>query len=228
MNLGRKYVLIAVVVIMFALSSVLLVQKPSYADSLSDNLCLDIIQISIGNYEEVYAEDDDNRIDLPPGRLYLELSPMSSSTNDYRLFGATEFLFKKTVYKTYTDYHFDDFTLNATNQYSYLMNYLINDTHFSDDRDEDDYYKQLLVLWVLDRLRGLEDNKNYDFDSELPKDNSYQDKYEIRNHGVNGIEYVWKYANNLSAGDKELLMQGKYGDNIGYMGRLCRLVFGWF
>ena len=58
------------------------------------------------------------------------------------------------------------------------MNYLINDTHFSDDRDEDDYYKQLLVLWALDRLRGFEDNKNYDFDSELPGDNSYQDKLE--------------------------------------------------
>lgn len=48
MNLGRKYVLIAVAVIMFALSSVLLVQKPSYADSLSDNLCPDRIEISIG------------------------------------------------------------------------------------------------------------------------------------------------------------------------------------
>ena len=178
MNLGRKYVLIAVVVIMFALSSVLLVQKSINADSLSDNLCSDRIEISIGDYEEVYAEDDDNRIDLPPGRLYSEKIPWSSSTNDYCLFVATEFLFNKSVHKTYTDYYFDGFTLNATNQYSYLMNYLINDTHFSDDRDEDDYYKQLLVLWALDRLRGFEDNKNYDFDSELPRDNSYQDKLE--------------------------------------------------
>lgn len=68
MNLGRKYVLIAVAVIMFALSSVLLVQKSSYADSLSDNLCPDRIEISIGDYQEVYTEDDDNKIDLPPGR----------------------------------------------------------------------------------------------------------------------------------------------------------------
>ena len=48
MNLGRKYVLIALAVIMFVLSSVLLVQKPINADSLSDNLCPDRIEISIG------------------------------------------------------------------------------------------------------------------------------------------------------------------------------------
>ena len=60
------------------------------------------------------------------------------------------------------------------------MNYLINDTHFSDDRDEDDYYKQLLVLWALDRLAGFEDDKNYDWNSEeLPKDTTYDDKYDI-------------------------------------------------
>lgn len=48
MNLGRKYVLIAVAVIMFVLSSVLLVQKPINDDSVSDNLCPDRIEISIG------------------------------------------------------------------------------------------------------------------------------------------------------------------------------------
>ena len=65
------------------------------------------------------------------------------------------------------------------------MNYLINETTFSDDKNKDDYYKQLLILWAMDRLAGYEDDKNYIWDENstetvgTQEDNIYDDKYDI-------------------------------------------------
>ena len=112
---------------------------------------------------------------------------------------------------------------NKTNKYSVLMNYLINETKFSDNKDEDDYYKQLLILWAMDRLAGYEDDKNYIWNSdyseiaETVEDTTYDDKYEIEDHSEEEIpykSYTWKYENNLSAGDKKLLKESDVGNKM--------------
>lgn len=113
--------------------------------------------------------------------------------------------------------------LERANINSILMNYLINETNFSNDKDEDNYYKQLLVLWAIDRVAGFEDNKNYILDSEndqvieIEKDQTYEDKYKVHSYTENdGTEtsYYWKYLNNLSAGDKELLKNSEMGNKM--------------
>ena len=112
---------------------------------------------------------------------------------------------------------------NKTNKYSVLMNYLINETKFSDNKDEDDYYKQLLILWAMDCLAGYEDDKNYIWNSdyseiaETVEDTAYDDKYEIDDHSEEEIpykSYTWKYENNLSTGDKKLLKASEVGDKM--------------
>ena len=221
----RRYGIIAVTIIMLMISGVLLINKSSYADvPYVGDFCAARIYFITGDKAEVYEKNDDNIIDLPLGRLYTDIIDLSSSEHDYRLFVATNYLFNKYVYQSndgsnkYTDYGLSSARLNRTNQYSVLMTYLIHDTHFSNDKNEDDYYKQLLVLWALDRLAGFEDDKNYDWNSEeLPKDTTYDDKYDINryDHSYESyVSYIWKYLNNLSAGDKELLISGKYGDKM--------------
>ena len=127
---------------------------------------------------------------------------------------------------------------SKTQRYSLLLSYLINDTHFSDDENEDDHFKQLLVLWAMDRLANFSDDQNYitsmtephqdmedeledleDQVMELPKEESYQDKYNIyrtwyEDENNYAYRYDWKYLNALSAGDKELLKNSKYGDKM--------------
>ena len=112
---------------------------------------------------------------------------------------------------------------NKTNKYSVLMNYLINETKFSDNKDEDDHYKQLLILWAMDRLAGYEDDKNYIWNSnysepiETVEDTTYEDKFEIDNHSEEEVSskiYYWKYANNLSVSDKKLLKESDVGNKM--------------
>ena len=220
----KQYGIIVVAIIMLMISGVLLINKSSYAEPYVEDFCADRIYFITSNEEEVYAKNDYNRIDLPSNRFYTDVMDLSSSENDYRLFVATNYLFNKYVYPNddgsngYTDYDISSARLDRTNRYSFLMNYLINDTHFSNDKDEDDYYKQLLVLWALDRLAGFEDDKNYNWDlEELPKDTTYDEKYNIRqyDHSYGShASYTWEYVNNLSAGDKELLISGEYGDKM--------------
>ncbi len=90
-----------------------------------------------------------NRIDLPYGRFYRKPKSASQS-NDYRLFIGNRLVFNKAIYQTSTSeelyYVIDSTWLYKENNDSVLMNYLINETTFSNDENKDDYYKQLLIL----------------------------------------------------------------------------------
>ena len=163
---------------------------------------------------------------LPYGRYYRQ--PKSVS-NDSRFFVGNYNIFEKSIAQNTTleekeiYYMLDSEFRNKTNKYSVLMNYLINETKFSDNKDEDDYYKQLLILWAMDRLAGYEDDKNYIWNSdyseiaETVEDTAYDDKYEIDDPSEEEIpykSYTWKYENNLSTGDKKLLKASEVGDKM--------------
>ena len=215
----KRRVVVVIAVLVLVVSGILVISKSSYAEPISGNYCPNEIEFIVGDDEEVYVKEKNNRIDLPYGRFYRKLVPISSSLSDYRMFVATNYIFDKD-YEIANDnrytlyYNISDVNLDKTQNYSFLMNYLINDTYFSDDKDEDDYYKQLLVLWAMDRLIGFDDSLNYDWKfRELPKDNVYDDKYDIY-QSDDYASYHWNYQNNLSAGDKELLKKSKYGDKM--------------
>ena len=163
---------------------------------------------------------------LPYGRYYRQ--PKSVS-NDSRFFVGNYNIFEKSIAQNTTleekeiYYMLDSEFRNKTNKYSVLMNYLINETKFSDNKDEDDYYKQLLILWAMDCLAGYEDDKNYIWNSdyseiiETVEDTAYDDKYEIDDHSEEEIpykDYYWKYVNNLSVGDKKLLKESDVGNKM--------------
>ncbi len=223
----KRRVVVVIAVLVLVVSGILVVSKSSYAYSSPHySQCPNGIYFEIDeNREEVYAQNNVNKIDLPYGRLYLNYQPVSSDIQDYRLFLTTGFIFDK-YFRQYSDSNFEyrvDRYFYGTDDVSILANYLVSDTYFSDDKDEDDYYKQLLVLWAMDRLAGFSDDVNYiyDYDSdevlETDVDTKYDDKYILDGDYEEGFYYgfyYWKYVNNLSVGDKKLLKKSKYGDKM--------------
>lgn len=184
----KRYTLVAIASIMLLSSIALMINKNSFAEPNYSNQCFDQIELVIENKEEVYAKNENNRIDLPYGRFYRQPKAAFES-NDYRLFVGDDSIFNKVIYRNTTSeelyYMIDSTRLYKTNNDSVLMNYLINETTFSDDKNKDDYYKQLLILWAMDRLAGYEDDKNYIWDENstetvgTQEDNIYDDKYVI-------------------------------------------------
>ena len=184
----KGYILVAIAGIMLLSSVALMVNKNSFAEPDDSNQCLDTIELVVENKEEVYVTNENNRIDLPYGRFYRQPKSASES-NDYRFFIGNSSIFNKVIYQNTTSeelyYMIDSTRLYKANNDSVLMNYLINETTFSDDKNKDDYYKQLLILWAMDRLAGYEDDKNYIWDENstetvgTQEDNIYDDKYVI-------------------------------------------------
>ena len=223
-----KNVIIGFAIFALIISGILMINKSSYADlPVGSNYCPREINFVIGAKEEVYVSYNNNRIDLPYGRFAFSSNFFSEkdSFSQYRLFFITPYIFSKYVTDSYIDYALSSWReVHGTNQYSYLLNFLINDTYFSNNYDEDDYYKQLLLLWALDRIAGFSDDVNYvynyDYDGflETDVDTKYDDKYDIEYYdygdGKYRTHYYWKYDNNLSAGDKKLLKKSKYGDKM--------------
>ena len=66
----KRYTLVAIASIMLLSSIALMINKNSFAEPNYSNQCFDQIELVIENKEEVYAKNENNRIDLPYGRFY--------------------------------------------------------------------------------------------------------------------------------------------------------------
>ena len=225
-KIKRKNIVIVIAIVLFLAAGLLVINKPSYSTQPFENICAENIMLVAAN-EETYLEGENNKIILPYGRNFVNLpeSPIaleedniSLSPKNYRFFsmdGYRLFTHEKNYNGIVEYWMLENVVSTRTNSNSIILSYLINDTKFSDDENEDDYYQQLLVLWAMDRLAGFEDEKNYIYDYpdivEAPVDNNYYEKYE--NYGQYDVN-DWQYQNNLSVGDKKLIKESKYGDKM--------------
>ena len=225
-KIKRKNIVIVIAIVLFLAAGLLVINKPSYSTQPLENICAENIMLVAAN-EETYLEGENNKIILPYGRNFVNLpeSPIaleedniSLSPKNYRFFsmdGYRLFTHEKNYNGIVQYWMLENVVSTRTNSNSIILSYLINDTKFSDDENEDDYYQQLLVLWAMDRLAGFEDEKNYIYDYpdivEAPVDNNYYEKYE--NYSQYHVNY-WQYQNNLSVGDKKLIKESKYGDKM--------------
>ena len=225
-KIKRKNIVIVIAIVLFLAAGLLVINKPSYSAQPLENTCAENIMLVAAN-EEIYLEGKNNKIILPYGRNFanlperpiaLEEDNIYLSPKNYRFFsmdGYRLFTHEKKYNGIVEYWMLENVVSTRTNNNSIILSYLINDTKFSDDENEDDYYQQLLVLWAMDRLAGFEDEKNYIYDYpdivEAPVDNNYYEKYE--NYNQYHVNY-WQYQNNLSVGDKKLIKESKYGDKM--------------
>ncbi len=208
----KRYFFIALAIIALTVSGILVINKESYADkSYQSDLCPTQLHVTFGNKEDSFINSEKNKITIP--------SLIYHDANNNRIFaGDLRYLY---YYKYYDDQHNvyydanceDTYMFNNSRKQSILMGYLINTVDFSSFEGENDYYKQILILWAMDRLAGFDDDINYIYSNgdvyEAPVDSTYDDKYNSF-----GFKNEWKYVNNLSAGDKKLLKTSFVGEKM--------------
>ena len=99
-KISKKYKLIIVAVLLFVVAGLLVINKDSYANlPTSYYLCPEEITMITADKEEVYVESENNKVDLPYGRIYTKVLENSSFLSDYRLFLATPYINDKYIGK---------------------------------------------------------------------------------------------------------------------------------
>ena len=226
----KKYGIVTIAVVMLMIAGLLMINKNSYADLPPnyDYNCPRSLYFGSVPEEVSYIKDGNNKITLPDWTYYeAERSGLLSFADNYTVFLFNAHLFDK-VESDYNGKTIPYYMVNNsygyfsnTGNYSILFGYLANIPKFSSDFEENYYYQQLLIFWAMDRMMGFDDDKNYDEDNfefvELPKDNSYEDKYfveDVSDEYGKATQYTWKYINNLSAGDKEMIENSEVGDQM--------------
>ena len=170
-----------------------------------------MLQVTFENKEDAFIRGNGNKITMP--------SSIYHDRNNNRIYaGNLRYLY---YYKYYENQHTvyydsdceDTYIFKNSEKNSILMGYLIDTVDFSSFKGKNKYYKQILILWAMDRLAGFDDDMNYIYRngnvSEAPVDSIYEDKYIN-----NGFKTEWKYVNNLSAGDKKLLKTSFVGEKM--------------
>lgn len=200
----KRYIFVILAIIALTVSGILVISKNSYADVVYSS-CYGHFNVIYSSSEvSSFIKDNNNGIIFPS---FIELQRKSRATS--RNSGYT--------YSTSAPYLYlgnpsgnRDYNISR-DSISYNFGYLLKNMKFSLNQSEDRYYKQILIFWVMDIISGYSDDYNYmmDYDSlesyTVPKENSFIDKFE------NGF---WKYQNNLSAGDKEMIKSSSMGDTL--------------
>ena len=194
----KRYFFIALAIIALTVSGILVISKNSYADK---NYQSDLCPSEINHVE--YSSDVISLVNN--GKNRVQFSTATGYINDYVSIGSMLTTSTYNLYNEFPDTRYGFSTSQKSRELGYLLN-----NEFSNNSIENNYYKQILLLWATDRLLGFEDNKNYQYNyydtiTEVAMDTSYSDKFS------NGY---WKYENLLSAGDKEMLLKTSNGQKM--------------
>lgn len=104
--------------------------------------------------------------------------------------------------------------LDVTADYPGLIYILQNHERLGGNAEQNYYYTQIAVWWYVDRANGLSDGKNYKKEDGTIDDTietSYEYKYEKNEYG----ELTdYKFLNNLSVLDKQMLNNNSIGKSI--------------
>lgn len=229
----KKYGIVIIAVVMLMIAGVLMINKDSYANAPGPSYynCPRYLYFGSVPEEVSYIKDGNNKITLPDWTYYQEnRSGLPSFADDYTVFVFNAHYFDKIKLdyngKMVPYYFVNDISTGfCRDDFNLLFGYLANIPKFSSDVEENYYYQQILIFWAMDRMMGFDDDKNYfiigDENNpefvEVPKDNSYEDKYfveDVSDEYDKAIQYTWKYINNLSAGDKEMIKNSDVGDQM--------------
>lgn len=201
----KKYIFIVASVFIFVVAGLLMINKDSYgawSPPEYGNCSYSYNVVFTTNKMNEFISQDKNMIRLPQNMFLLSeprsfYSGFTYATNAYLLY---QFVLEpgyNSVYRIDNDSHSSE------------IGYLIKNMDLGFSKDEEHYYKQILLLWISDIVSDFDDNYNYYYDNynnkyvKVPAEEKYSDKFD-RNE--------WAFENALSAGDKKMIKESDVAD----------------
>ncbi|MDD6756967.1 MAG: SpaA isopeptide-forming pilin-related protein [bacterium] len=190
----KEHTIVVCSILIIVVAIVLLINKSSYAVIISmPDLCPEQIKVNISKENLSLIKTSYTTISLPKSinltnsnETYLNEEGIHGIRNQnvHQLEGKTLFL------------------------YSGVGEILSVIPKFSKNKEENRYYTQLALWWLIDKTSGLEDEYNYTYDSEepLPIEKNENEKYDEDGN--------YKYINQLSALEKKAIKESPNGKKI--------------
>ena len=191
----KKYGIAILSVLIIVASSILLINKPSYAELIEtpDN-CPETIRIVTEKENLSLIKTDYTTISLPK-----DINVKDSNENYLDKY-AIQLIRNKNIQEIENmDLAQEEGGLGE------IINLIPN---FSKNKEENRYYTQIAFWWLIDKLMGLEDEYNYDFEtkSQLPIESNENEKYDAEGN--------YKFANQVSALEKKTIKESPNGEKI--------------
>ena len=205
----KKYGIAILSVLIIVVSTILLINKPSYAELIEtpDN-CPETVKISTEKENLSFIKTDYTTISLPK-----DINVKDSNGNNLDK-EAIQLIRNKNI----KELENKDLFSQENGTLNFLM-YMI--PRFSKDEEENRYYTQIALWWLIDKVEGVEDNYNYDLSTgePLPIETSENEKYDENGN--------YKYLNQLSALEKKAIKESPNGKKIvEYMKTIDQLLDG--
>ena len=205
----KKYGIAILSVLIIVVSTILLINKPSYAELIEtpDN-CPETVKISTEKENLSFIKTDYTTISLPK-----DINVKDSNGNNLDK-EAIQLIRNKNIQELENK----DLFSQENGTLNFLM-YMI--PRFSKDEEENRYYTQIALWWLIDKVEGVEDNYNYDLSTgePLPIETSENEKYDENGN--------YKYLNQLSALEKKAIKESLNGKKIvEYMKTIDQLLDG--
>ena len=190
----KEHTIVVCSILIIVVAIVLLINKSSYAVIIPmPDLCPEQIKVNISKENLSLIKTSYTTISLPKSinvtnsnETYLNEEGIHAIRNQnvHQLEGKTLFL------------------------YSGVGEILSVIPKFSKNKEENRYYTQLALWWLIDKTSGLEDEYNYTYDSEepLPIEKNENEKYDEDGN--------YKYINQLSALEKKAIKESPNGQKI--------------
>ena len=190
----KEHTIVVCSILIIVVAIVLLINKSSYAVIIPmPDLCPEQIKVNISKENLSLIKTSYTTISLPKSinltnsnETYLNEEGIHGIRNQnvHQLEGKTLFL------------------------YSGVGEILSVIPKFSKNKEENRYYTQLALWWLIDKTSGLEDEYNYTYDSEepLPIEKNENEKYDEDGN--------YKYINQLSALEKKAIKESPNGQKI--------------
>ena len=182
----KKYGIAILSVLIIVVSTILLINKPSYAGMIPDG-CPNNITVEESEDTLSLIKTDYLTITLPKN---IEIKDTKEDT--LALLPDRNTRVVDQVYESISGANFD------------IMIFV---PQFSEDKEENRYYTQLAFWWLNDIMDGYQDEYNYNWKGDqLPADTTEEERYDEAG--------IYKYENQLSALEKKAIKESPEGEKL--------------
>ena len=192
----KEYTITIFSVLIIIVAAALLINKSSYAGVvIRPNICPEQIKVNVSKENLSLIKTNYTTISLPKS------INVKNSEESYLDKDTIQLMRNKNIYQLDEKDLFSQGFSGSSSVASILPK-------FSKNKEENRYYTQLALWWLIDKTSGYEDEYNYTLGSEepLPIETNENEKYDEDGN--------YKYMNQLSALEKKAIKESPNGKKI--------------